>query len=140
MVLKLTDRPKFAENPIRIDPYEEVMKAILTRNYTEIKAILTGERSSRQISVFPAVLQHLNQTRYAALIRNAKKAGYAAELSKCLKLSCRLMRQFDDSGISDLEKALHELGEQPEPTTRIREFPYESFEHAYETYQNEPRQ
>lgn len=140
MVLKLMDRPKFVEHPVRIDPYEEVMKTVNVRNYAKLCRILKGETHPRDLSVFPAVLQHLNPLRYIALIRNAKKNSYAIELTRCFTLACRLARQFNDSGISNLEKALQELGKQPEPTTRIREFPYECFEHAYETYQNEPRQ
>lgn len=140
MVLKLNDRPKIVDNPVRIDPYEEVMNAFNVRNYAKLCRILKGETHPRDLFVFPAVLQHLNPRRYSALITYAKKAGCAAELKLCFKLARRCARQFNDSGISNLEDTVQKLGKHPEPTTRIREFPYECFEHAYETYQNEPRQ
>lgn len=134
MVLRINDKPKFVDNPVRIDPYEEVMRALNGKDYDKIKDILTGKTHPRDISVFPTALLHIDSKQYDVLIEHAKKDRYIAELCKCFRLAKDLACQFNDAYDAGVESALERMSDCPEPTSYISSFPRESFEHSYDVY------
>ena len=138
MVLRINDRPKLLhpKDIVRIDPYEAVMKLISSRNYQAIKKILAGKGTARELSAFPTALTHINSEAYKELIADAKKQGYHTELFKCFCIAKSLVRQFHDSGESDLESAIEQIGNCAKPVTWIASFPYESFKRMYGIYRN----
>jgi hypothetical protein len=131
MVLRITDRPKFVENPVRIDPYEQTLIAITSRNYAECAEILKGKRSVREQASVPTALLRIDPKEYNNLIRGIEKFGAKEELLYCFKIARSISREFHDSqNISEIEAILANIDLSQVPKL----LPYASFKHIYDVY------
>jgi hypothetical protein len=131
MVLRITDRPKFVENPIRIDPYEQTLAAITSRNYKECAKILKGKRSVRKQASVPTALLRIDPRQYISLIKGVKKFGAEEELIYCFKIARSISREFHNSqNISEIEAILANV----DLNQLSKLLPYASFKHIYDVY------
>ncbi|MBN1645003.1 hypothetical protein JW851_03120 [Candidatus Woesearchaeota archaeon] len=138
MVLRITDRPKFVENQVRIDPYETTLAAITSKNYKKCAQILKGKIGVRERASVPTVLLHISPRQYAELIEEIKRFSAEKELFSCFNVAQRISRDFDDfRSQSEIERILTNV-----PLNELPKLlPYVEFKHIYEVYRHhhEPR-